>query len=245
MRAVDRALDLLTIFARGQAEHTLSELARESGLGKPTVHRLMRTLEERRFVERRADGRYALGPTVAMLGMIALETRELSRLVGSILQQVVAETGETASCTVLEGDEMVTIASVAGRHRLQYAVYPGERVPASVTADGRLLLAELPPEELERRVDATPPLRAALERVREQGISYDLDGDFDPGIVCIAAPLRNHRGEVIAALTLTVPSIRLSETLLAEATAALRAAASEPIPWSADADVRIIRSRSA
>jgi DNA-binding IclR family transcriptional regulator len=245
VRAVGRALDLLTIFTHGQAEYTLTELARESGLGKPTVHRLVRTLEERRFVERRSDGRYTLGPTVAALGMIALETRELSRLVDPLLQQVVADTGETASCTVLEGDQMVTIASVAGRHRLQYAVYPGERVPARVTADGRVMLAELSREELSRRVTADRALLAALEQVRAEGICFDLEGDFEPGIACVAVPLRNHRGDAIAALTLTLPSLRLTDRVLSEAAKVLRTAATEPLPWSAEAEARVIRSRSA
>jgi DNA-binding IclR family transcriptional regulator len=245
VRSVGRALDLLAVYTRGQGEYTLTELARETGLGKPTVHRLVRTLEEHRFVERRPDGRYALGPTVAALGMIALETRDLSRLVDPLLQQVVADTGETASCTVLEGDQMVTIASVAGRHRLQYAVYPGERVPASVTADGRVMLAELPPDELPRRVAAGAPLLAALEQVREEGVCFDLEGEFEPGIACVAVPLRNHRGDVIAALALTIPSLRLTDRLMTKATKALRAAAAEAIPWSAEADARVIRSRSA
>jgi DNA-binding IclR family transcriptional regulator len=245
VRAVDRALDLLTLFGGDQTEYTLTELARESGLGKPTVHRLIRTLEERGFVERRADGRYALGTTLATLGLIALETRELSRLVDPILQQVVADTGETASCTVLDGDEMLTVACVAGHHRLQYAVYPGERVPALTTADGRVMLAELPLDELKRRGVAESSVIGRLEDVRREGVSYDLDGEFDPDIACVAVPLRNHRGEVVAALALTVLSSRLSEALLDDATAALRTAADGRVPWSAEIDRSIIRSQSA
>ena len=247
VRAVDRALELLMAYTRGQSDYTLAELARASGLGKPTVHRLVRTLEERGFVERRSDGRYTLGSTLATLGLIAVENRELSQLVAPLLNDVMRQTTETASCTVLDGHEMVTVASVAGMHRLRYAVYPGERVPASLTADGKIMLAELPREDVLRRVaEEVQPggrrvtrswlrqLAADLEVIREAGVCYDLEGEFEPGIACIAVPLRNHRGDVIAALALTVPSMRLSDTRVATATAAMREAARAPIPWAAD-----------
>jgi IclR family KDG regulon transcriptional repressor len=247
VRAVDRALELLMAFTRGQSDYTLAELARASGLGKPTVHRLVRTLEDRGFVERRSDGRYTLGATLATLGLIAVENRELSQLVAPVLHDVMRRTTETASCTVLDGHEMVTVASVAGMHRLRYAVYPGERVPASLTADGKIMLAELAREDVLRRVaeEVQPSGRrvtrswlrqlvAELEQVREAGVCYDLEGEFEPGIACIAVPLRNHRGDVIAALALTVPAMRLSEARVSTAAAAMREAARAPIPWAAD-----------
>lgn len=251
VRAVDRALELLLVYAHGQADYTLAELARASGLEKPTVHRLMRTLEERRFVERRSDGRYILGQTLITLGMIAAENRELSQLVMPILQNVASRTRETVSCTVLDDYEMVTVAVIPGMHRLRYHVYPGERVPAVLTGDGRVMLAELPRAEMLRRIRAEMnhsgrriekarlrQLVNQLDDIRAHGVAYDTEGELEPGIACVAVPLRNHRCEVVAALVLTIPSVRLGESRVLEMTAALHAAAGELIPWSADSPAR-------
>jgi DNA-binding IclR family transcriptional regulator len=245
IRSVDRALELLMVFAQGHTGYTLAELARASGIGKPTVHRLVRTLEYRRFIERRSDGKYALGQTLATLGMIAAEERELTQLVAPLLQDVSNRTRETASCTVLDGHEMLTIASVPGRHRLRYNVYPGERVPASLTGDGRIMLAELPRDEMLRRVSAEVKdsgrriskawlrrLGNELDDIRARGVAYDTEGDLEPGIACIAVPLRNHRREVVAALLVTVPSVRMQEPHMSDMTAILRGVAWEPVPWS-------------
>lgn len=249
VRAVDRALELLIAFAGGESDYTLSELAKLVGLGKPTVHRLVRTLEARGFVERRINGRYTLGPTLATLGMVAVESRELSQLVLPILREVVRLTGETASCTVLEGSEMVTVAGVAGMHRLRYAVYPGERAPASLTADGKVMLAQLTHEDILKRIGAEVRpsgrqvskawlrrLSADLRSIRESGVGFEREEQLEPGIASAAVPMRNHRGDVVAALTLTIPTTRAGDARLSRAAAVLQSAARPPIPWSPDAE---------
>jgi DNA-binding IclR family transcriptional regulator len=227
VRAVDRALGILLAFTCARPDYTLSELATEVGLEKATVHRLVRTLESRNFIERRPDGRYGLGNILPTLGMIVIESWELRDIVAPTLAELVQRTEETAFCSILHGWQVLTVASSPGQQRLRLAIVPGERAPAAITADGKVLLASLPPEQALRRVvgksDAYPgrskpwlrPWLANLARVRQEGVAYDL-AENTTDLNTVAVPLRDYRGEVIAAIAITAPASRLAQNRIPE-----------------------------
>ncbi len=242
VRAVDRALDVLLACASGeQRDYTLADLATAVGLEKPTVHRLVRTLEARRFIERRSNGRYALGNILATLGMVVVENWDLSHLIAPTLRNLVEETRETAFCSILDRAEVLTIASAAGGHKLRLSVVPGERAPAAVTADGRVLLAQLPDDEvielISGEMDQYPghgsawlkTLLSTLDAVRRTGAGYDLE-EHQPELRCVSIPLRGHRGEVVAALAVAGPTSRLNDERLPELVDALKRLAPDRIP---------------
>ena len=244
VRAVDRALDILLAFAEGPGEHTLSELATICGLEKPTVHRLVRTLEAREFVERRDNGRYGLGKILSTLGMLVVESWTLRDLIEPTLVSLVHATHETAFCSILDGSDVLTIASVPGPQRLRLAIVPGERAPAAITADGKVLLAHLPQEEALRRIavdtDVYPSksrpwlrrLLAELDTVRKTNVGYDLE-EHAPDLRAVAVPLCDQRGKVRAAVAVSAPTSRLPDARLSEVVEILRTVTPSAMPWGA------------
>lgn len=244
VRAVDRALDILLVFLSGSGEYTLSYLAAKSGLEKATVHRLVRTMEARGFVERRVTGRYALGKIFSTLGMLVVESWTLRDLIEPTLVGLVERTRETAFCSILDGSDVLTIASVPGLQRLRIAIVPGERGPAAITADGKVLLANLPEEEALRLIavetDAYPSknrpwlrkLLAELQTVRKTKVGFDLE-EHMPDLRGVSVPLRDHRGEVRAAVTISAPTTRMPNERLPEIIEALRTLTPPSLPWEA------------
>lgn len=251
VRAVDRALSLLLIFSSGEKrEYTLGELAEAAGLEKPTVHRLVRTLEARGFMERRMNGLYGLGTIHATLGSVVVESWDLRRLMQPTLSRLVAMTGETAFCSILEGREVLTVASLAGQQRLRIATVPGERAPAAVTADGKVLLAHQPAQEAAELMAEESRRHAGEERswlaqrlrelaeVRREGVGYDIE-DHLPGLSAVAIPLLGEGGGVTASLGVAAPASRLEGDRLSEVTRILKANAPDRIPWSVQAELAV------
>lgn len=249
IRAVDRAIDVLMAFTHSQHEYTLGELATEVGLEKPTVHRIIRTLEARGFIERRPNGHYALGKMLPTLGMIVVESWELRDLVMPAVRQIAHETGETACCSILDGDEVLTVASVPGQQRLRLAIVPGERAPAAITADGKVLLASLSGEQVLRTVAHEHPaypgkskpwlrrLLGELDDVRRTGVGYDLE-EHQPDMRGVAVPIHNHRGAVAAAMMIAAPSSRLDDVRIRAVAQTLKALTPQGIPWTVDSGLR-------
>jgi len=244
VRAVDRALLVLLAFLPSGGGDTLGELGAKGALDKATVHRLVRTLEARRFLERMPNGRYALGKIFSTLGMLVVESWTLRDIVEPTLTELVARTQETAFCSILDGSDVLTVASVAGRQRLRLAIVPRERAPAAITADGEGPLAQLEPEDALRRVavetEAYPgrnrpwlrKLLAELEEVRRTDVGYDLE-ELAPDLRCVSVPLRDHRGEVKAALSISAPSSRMADARLPEVVETLRELTPQGLPWAA------------
>jgi DNA-binding IclR family transcriptional regulator len=235
---------VLLAFTPGGGEHTLGELAARAELDKATVHRLVRTLEARGFLERRPNGLYALGKIFSTLGMLVVESWTLRDMIEPTLTKLVARTQETAFCSILDGSDVLTVASVAGRQRLRLSIVPGERAPAAITADGKVLLAQLDPEDALRLVAIEteaypgknrPWLRkflAELEEVRRTDVGYDLE-ELSPDLRCVSVPLRDHRGDVKAALGISGPSSRMVDERLPEVIATLKELTPQGLPWAA------------
>lgn len=236
-------------FTAGRREYTIGELAVRVGLEKPTAHRLVRTLENRGFIERRPSGRYSLGKILPTLGMLVVETWELRELIAPALRQIVDATQETAFCSILDGPEILTVASVPGQQRLRISIVPGERAPAAITADGKVLLAQLPPEQALRVVagkSSSYPsknrewlrrLMRELATVREEGVGYDFE-EYSPDLCAVAVPLRDYRGNVGAAVGVSMPASRMDEERVPEIVEALRALTPHSLAWTAESEAQ-------
>lgn len=246
VEALARGLDVLRSFHAGQPELTLSELAAATGLARPTVRRILITLQALGYVT--SSGRaFSLTPRVLDLGMAYVCSQGLWDLAEPHLRELVAQTHESSSMAQLDGADIVYVARIAVPKIVTLAATIGTRFPARVTAQGKVLLAALSPERLaaslaepsRSAVVARRPLdRQALDRtlaeVRARGWAL-ADEELAPGIRSIAAPLRDGAGRVIAAMNVTVHAAETSiQTLVDEhLPVLLRAANAISADWAA------------
>lgn len=200
----------------------LSALARETGLNKTTAHRLLSALEREGMLGRAADGdRYVLGPEVVVLGGRALRANNLRAVARPELEQLAEETRETASLEILSGGEMLVIDEIVGGHLMSGVPDLGSRWPLHASSTGLAVLAYLPdemaagllPRTLTPVTTATitgrVALRAELACIRERGYSV-ADETLEVGLVAIAAPIFDHDGRVVAALSIAGPKLRVT-----------------------------------
>ncbi|QKV68643.1 MULTISPECIES: IclR family transcriptional regulator [Streptomyces] len=221
--AVSRALDILELFLEGDGTLSAPEITRRLQLPRTTVHELVTTLAARSYLVPVPEqpGRYRLGVRTYQLGSRYAEQLDLAAE-GQQVARAVAETcGETVHVAVLEDADVIYIAKVDSTHAVRMVSATGRRLPAHCTAVGKMLLAALPPAELAARLPAeltamtpnsltsTEALRAELARVRERGIAYE-QRESNPDVSCVAAPVRDRSGRVVAALSVSVPMIRWS-----------------------------------
>lgn len=237
--AVERALGILENVDGSVRGTGVSELSRRLGLGKSTVHRLCMTLEHHGYLVRDPQtGRYRLSLRLFQIGSAALSELDLPRRALPALEALGAAVEETVHLAVLDGEDIVFIGKVDSPRPLRLYSQVGRRSPAHCTALGKVLLAYAPPD-LRSRV-LTRPLRRytattitdpealarVLEDVRRRGYAVD-DQEFEEGIRCVAAPVRDYTGRVVAALSVSAPAGRLPRARFATLAQQVIAAANQ------------------
>ena len=236
--AVESAISILETLGTAQPM-SLTELSKKLGLGKSSVFRLLVTLVLRGYVEKDpSSDRYQLTYRLFALGSRTAERLGLREVAQPIMQRLGSQTGETVNLGVLDGFRTVSIYLVESAHPLRIHMRIGG-VAAHATSTGKILLAALPPEELTRRlasqrltsltgrtIKSRAALRAELRRVRDQGYAID-DEECSLGLRCVGAPVCDHRGMVVAALSMVAPGHRLPPSALPAAIATVREAAQE------------------
>jgi DNA-binding IclR family transcriptional regulator len=223
LRSVSNALAILEAFSRERPELGVTELSRALGLGKSTVHRLLAALGARGYVRKSAHtGRYTLGFKAFEVGALAGGQQSIRETVGPYLQRLSAASRETVHLGVLDADSVVYIDKIESPQALQMYSRVGRRAPLHCTALGKALLAWQPDDVrerlLRRRLRAYTPntltdavkLREALEQVRALGYALD-DEEFEVGLRCIAAPIRDNTRGVVASLGIAAPAVRLPQ----------------------------------
>jgi DNA-binding IclR family transcriptional regulator len=259
-QAVLRAMSVLKAVADHGRESRLSDLAREVGLNKTTVFRLLSALESTEMVERTPSGHaYRLGPEIVRLSSRALDKSGLQGAARPTLRALAAETRETITLEVLVGDEVLILDETTGGHVIGAMPSLGTRWPAHATSTGKVLLAGLSNAELETRLSrrlasCTPrtitdstALRREIDRIRANGYATATE-ELEVGFVAVSAPIRSADGEVVAAISVGGPKSRLSGATIGEIAEKLPAAAdavSERLGWRADRkrQVRATRRR--
>jgi IclR family transcriptional regulator, pca regulon regulatory protein len=239
IEALARGLEVIAAFRPGRPAPTLAEIASTTGLARPTARRILLTLQELGYV-RAAGGTFALTPRVLELGVAFVRSQGLWDVARPHMEQLVASTGESSSVAQLDGSDIVYVARVAVPKIVGMSVQMGTRFPALPTSLGKVLLAALPADELERvlaepsRSGLVPrwqPGRAerdaALREVRARGWALT-DEQLAPGIRSVAAPLRDGTGHVVAALNVNAHAAETSvERLVGEHLPLLLATAGE------------------
>ncbi|MFI1393372.1 IclR family transcriptional regulator [Streptomyces sp. NPDC020681] len=223
--AVTRALDILELFLDSG---TLSapEITRSLQLPRTTVHELLTTLAERNYLVPVPDqpGRYRLGVRSYQLGSRYAEQLDLAAEGQQVARSVAETCDETVHVAILEGADVIYIAKVDSTHAVRMVSAAGRRLPAHCTAVGKMLLAMLPeaaladilPEEgplpalTGNSITSPEELRRQLAGVRESRIAVE-EREANPDVSCVAAAVRDSTGRVVAALSISVPTIRWSE----------------------------------
>lgn len=216
-QSVDRALTLVGLLAAGP--RTLDELAAATDVHKSTVLRLLRTLQAHRFVQRDDARHYRLGTALFDLAHQSLEDRDVRRAVEPALRELNEQTGHTVHLASYEDGEVVYIDKFDSRHQVRMYSRIGARAPLHCTAVAKVLLAALPQP---RRAHVTSTLdyrrmtantitspeaySAELAVVADRGWALD-DREHEDFIHCVAAPIRDVRGEVAAAVSVSVPVV--------------------------------------
>ncbi|MEM9012836.1 MAG: IclR family transcriptional regulator [Pseudomonadota bacterium] len=234
--SVDRALTVLERLAE-RPDQGVTEIARELGMTKSIVFRILQTLEARGFVSRNAERSvYGLGYRVAVLGERAGHRHSLLLAAREEMDALSEETSENINLLVRDGNQILVLATREGRHSMRLFAAAGRYGPLHAGGGSLLLLAFAPPElreeilagTLTRFTDATMTepdvLRHILQRIRDQGWNI-AKNDLDEGAFSVAAPISTTPGEVIAALSIAGPLARLNDNRQAMYLTAVRGAA--------------------
>lgn len=213
VEALARGLEVIRSFDRIHAKQTISQISERTLLARPTVLRLLLTLEELGYV-RNQDNLYSLTPKVVDLGMAYVSALGLYGAAKPHMENLSKEVDQTISIAELDGSDIVYTGRVEVPKIVSVGVTVGARLPSASTALGRVLLAAVPDSEL-HVVLSTPSLsmymprtrftaeqiRPRLQTVREQGWA-ESDEDLQYGVQAIAAPIRGEDGQVFAAIGL-------------------------------------------
>lgn len=220
VRAVNRALDILLAFSRQDAELTASQLLQRVGLSRPTLYRLLYTLEAKGFITASGDPqRFRLGPAVARLSHIWTETQDLAALAEPLLRELWNETQETVAIFVEQGEMRLCLAELPSPQPLNFKRGVGYTERIAMGATGRAILAfkEDALEHLEqytRGLSLDPArFRRELEQTRQVGYATSRD-ELIVGAAAVAAPFFNG-GRVAGSIGLFGPATRLDEAAVA------------------------------
>ncbi len=227
MAALEKGLAVIECFDASHDKLTIAEVARATDLSRAAARRCLLTLTRIGYAE--FDGKFfRLTPRVLRLGHAWLASTALPQLVQPYLERLSEETHESSSASLLDGHEIVYIARSAQRRIMSVGLSVGTRLPAFCTSMGRVLLAARDPTNAQARILAGKPraltprtvtdpaeLSEILAGVREQGYCI-VDQELELGLISLAMPLFNARGEVIAAFNLSGQVQRSSAADMAE-----------------------------
>lgn len=229
VQVIDRALAILEMLADEGPALTLAELAGRIRLPKSTVLRLLNVLRQHRFVARDSRaGDYRLGLKLVELGTCASSQLDFVERARAHLDRLMVATGETVFLSVLDGTEAVAVDRVESPRTVRVPLSIGGRTPAYCTANGKALLAFLPEVEIEARLSRAKlrrytrntivtisGVRNECRRVRRMGYAIDRE-EREEGLKCVAAPVRNHTGAVVASVGILGPAFRLPDRKVPE-----------------------------
>jgi len=223
IQAVSHALDLLEQFHGDVDELGVTELSKRLKLHKNNVFRLLATLESRGYIEQnKATENYRLGLKALELGQTFIKQMGLLRQAKPILEQIVEESNETAYVAIYKENYIVYLDVVETNLTVRVVSRVGSRLPAYCTASGKIHMAHMTEEELEILLDAvklvphtpttitsTEAINAEMAKVREQGYAFDNE-ELDLGVRCIAAPIRDYTRRIVGAISISGPTMRIS-----------------------------------
>lgn len=239
-QVLDRVVRILECFGPERTDLRLVEIAEVTGLHKSTLYRLLEAMRAHRLLGFDAEsGRYHPGLKLFEIGSLAAGRFHLERHAHPTLEHLATVSGETAHLCVLDGSEVIYIAKVECTRTLRIPSAVGQRNPAYCTGVGKAILAFLSPQQIESHISSTPlkaftrktitsasELKANLRQIAARGYAID-DQEREEGVRCVAAPVRDHTGAVVAAISIAGPATRVTKERIAELARLVLAAADE------------------
>ena len=222
-----RGLEVIRSFSANAPQQTLSEVAAHTGLTRAGARRILLTLQTLGYVE--SDGKlFRLTPRILDLGFAYLSSLPLWNLAEPVMEDLVEEVRESSSAAVLDGLDIVYVLRVPTHKIMRTTLCVGSRLPACWTSMGRMLLAGLPDDELQARLEGHPlqrftahtttdmeALLAHIRQARQQGWCL-VNQELEEGLISIAAPLTNRTGQTVAALNISGQANRTSAAVMQE-----------------------------
>jgi DNA-binding IclR family transcriptional regulator len=224
VKSLAKALSILKLFNPGKSQWSIRDMVEELGYHKSSVQRLVTTLEVHGFLERSHPrrGRFVLGPIVLMLGNVASQSIDLRVVARPYLRRLVEQTGETAHLCVVDQSQCYYLDKIDSPQAVRIATYVGQRLPLHCSAVGKTLLSGMTEEEVDHIIDdcGLPRFTGTtitdrrtlfdeLTRIRREGLAHDNE-EYDLGLRCVAAPVKDSHGVVVAAISVAGPVQRFT-----------------------------------
>ncbi|MFE8697358.1 IclR family transcriptional regulator [Cytobacillus sp. FJAT-53684] len=227
VKSVSRALDIIMLVSRKKVGLGVTEIANQMDINKSSVYRILSTLVQYGYIEQDKDTeRYKLGYKFLEVSSRLLESIDLRTEAKPFLQELEKETNEVIHLVVYDQGEVVYIEKLDGNEALRMHSKVGKRAPMHCTSVGKAILAHLPsalvqdiierkglPSHTDKTITDKDVFLEELAEVRSKGFALDLQ-ENEYGITCIAVPLFDHLGKVAAAVSISGPSIRMTEERL-------------------------------
>ncbi|HHJ00651.1 MAG TPA: IclR family transcriptional regulator [Candidatus Aerophobetes bacterium] len=222
IKVMDKSLSVMELLLRHASPMSITEISEKLGIYPSVVHRILDTLRYWGYVEQDPiTQKYQLGLKVVELGMAKLHQMDLVKEATPYLKELVNRCDETVHLGVLEDGQVLYLAKEEPSQTVRMVSYVGRRAPVHCTALGKVLLAHLSKKErknilkkrglprfTENTITDEKALEEELQKVKEQGFALDRQ-EHEKDIRCIACPIRNHQGKVIAAISISGPTYRM------------------------------------
>lgn len=228
IQSVQRAVAILRCFTETEPELGVSELSRRLNLHKSTVSRMIATLQAEGLIDQNPEsGKYRLGIGLVSLAGVALGRLDARTVAQPYLSDLVTASQETVNVTAQDGKECVNIERMASPQPIQYIGWIGRRSPLHCTASGKLILAHMTPEErtavlphpltqyTNKTITDSFQLTRQLNQICQQKYTI-VHEEYEIGFSSMAGPLYNHQGELLATVSISGPSYRLSDAVFNE-----------------------------
>ena len=225
LQTIEKASEVLALFDRDHTEWGVREVAETLGLAKSSAHDLLTSLAQVGFLGKTEAGRYRLGWRLVALSETLLATTELRREARPIMEELAAQYQETIHLAILDDTKVVYVDKLEGRQAVRVELTSlGTRLYPHCSSLGKVLLAYHPEADVKHIIQTnglprfTPntitdesELEQTLIKVRKQGYAYDLE-EILPDLCCVGAPVRNYTGQVIAAISMSIPAYRFQRS---------------------------------
>lgn len=221
LKSLSKLVRVLDCFSVNDRNLSLAEICQRTGLPRSTAHRMMASLRDVGFLDQdRERDRYRLGLKLFELGSVALSNLDLHREARPMVDALRRISGQSVHLAVFDGSRAVVIQRADSASESSGAMTFIENAPAHCTSVGKAILAYQPDEVVDRLIDAGltrftestitkgDALKTELKKIRKRGYSVD-DGEHQPGLRCIGAPIRNQSGQVFAGLSISGPAWQL------------------------------------
>jgi len=237
IQTVERIASIMRCFTESESDLGVMQISRATGLHKSTTSRLLAALLQEGFVAKNPEtGKYRLGLGLVNLAGAVLERQDLRQIAGPHIRSLADQTQETINISVMDGNENINIETIRSPKSIRFAGRLGRRTPLHCTSTGKVQLANINPAQRKKILDQplvaytnntiTDPiaLRIILAEISDQGYAVSNE-EFEEGLVAVAAPILDHSGDVIAALSISGPTYRMDAVTIQDYIGPLKEAA--------------------